>query len=243
MTEVNEVDELFGEVEDTESLPPVVAPRLNKTELSVLNYCEQLFWETGLTPTYEKVSEDLGIEKDVVSRVFKNEKFKSQLMLRGVDMAPEVSKKILTPQQLLLANMLLNLHDKRTVREKLAEVQVSSQQYHAWMRQPQFVEFLRKRGEALFKGSDWEAFKGLSKAVSSGDVNALKLFFEMRGIYNPRLQIDVNIEAVLVRVVEIVSKHVPNQQVLEAIANELESVVPYNPVGGLELTQAVESGG
>lgn len=206
--------------------PAPVASKLSPTELRVINYIEQVFWETGLVPTHDKIAEELHLDKYSVASLFKKEQFTQQVATRGIDLAPEVSRKILTPKQLLLANMLLNLHDKRSVREKLELVEVSSQQYHAWMRQPHFVEFLRKRGEALFKNSDWEAYKGLTKAVSQGDINALKLFFEMRGIYNPRIQLDVNIEAILVRLVEVVSKYVPDPTVLEAIATEIETVMP-----------------
>lgn len=201
------------------------ADQLETIDKRILNYCEQIFWETGLVPTPERISDELSIRREVVQRAFRKDSFKASLATRGIDLTPEISGKVLDPRQILLANLLLNLHDRRSIREKLALVNVSTQQYNAWMRQPQFIEFLRKRGEAIFKGNDHEAYIALTKAVSRGDVNALKLFFEMRGIYNPRLSIDVNIEAVMLRVVEVIAKRVNSPEILEQIAEDLETVM------------------
>lgn len=222
-----------GEAEEPEAVGEVPvgkevdAPKqsLGTIDKRVVNYCEQVFWETGLLPTPERISEELSINKEYVARSLSKDLVRTSLATRGIDFTPGISGKVLDPRQILLANLLLNLHDRRSIREKLQLVQVSTQQYNAWMRQPQFIEFLRKRGEAIFKGNDHEAYIALTKAVSRGDVNALKLFFEMRGIYNPRLSIDVNIEAVMLRVVEIVAKRVNDPQILEAIADDLETVM------------------
>jgi len=143
-------------------------------------------------------------------------------MHRGVDINPERSAGLLTPIQLMLANMLLNTHDTRSVREKLRELQITSQQYHAWLRAPAFQQHLAKRGEEMFKSIDWEAYEALAGAVRSQDVSALKLFFEMRGIYTPKQVQEINVDVVLVRVVEIIARHVHDPATLQAIADDLD---------------------
>jgi len=232
---------LFDETETTpEPAPPQpVGGFIDTIDKRILNYCEQTFWETGYVPSPEVISDKLGIVKKRVLESFGSDKFKESLATRGIDLTPGISGKVLDPRQIMLANLLLNMHDRRSIREKLKIVQTSQQQYNAWMRQPQFVEYLRKRGEAMFKGSDHEAYLALTRAVSRGDVNALKLFFEMRGIYTPKLNIDVNIEAVMLRVVEVVSKHVTDPQVLVTIAEELEEVMPRRATTQTALSERV----
>jgi len=208
-----------------------VSSSLTSNEVRILNYCEQVFWESGLLPTPEKVIEDLHCSRQAVNTAFSNETFRTQLAARGID--PEAlttvgklikESKALTAKQIVCANLMLNLHDKRSEREKLQLIGISSQQYHAWLRQPAFVEFLRKRGEALFQSSDFIAYKSLVTNVKAGDNKALELFFQMRGIWNPRLQVDINIDVVITRILEVVSRHVP-QATLALIANELEEAV------------------
>ena len=232
---------LFDETpEEPEPAPPEpVGGFIDTIDKRILNYCEQTFWETGYVPSPEIISDKLGIVKKRVLESFGSDKFKESLATRGIDLTPGISGKVLDPRQIMLANLLLNMHDRRSIREKLKIVQTSQQQYNAWMRQPQFVEYLRKRGEAMFKGSDHEAYLALTRAVSRGDVNALKLFFEMRGIYTPKLNIDVNIEAVMLRVVEVVSKHVTDPQVLVTIAEELEEVMPRRATTQTALSERV----
>lgn len=214
----------------TDDLEPTVAkPSLTSNEVKILTYCEQVYWETGSLPTPEKIKEELNLSS---RNAFSNETFRTQLAQRGIDPVGlvEVGKviaqtKTLSATQILCANMMLNLHDKRTEREKLQILGVSSQQYHAWLRQPQFVEFMRKRGEALFSSADHLAYKSLVQNVQARDNKSLELFFRMRGIYNPTISVNFNIEAILIRVVEVISTHVKDPHVINAIATELENII------------------
>lgn len=212
--------------------PTPVERTLTSSEVKVLNYVEQVYWETGLVPTPERVASDLDLSVGVIRRAYGNEIFCQQLSTRGIDSEALITvgkvikeTKALSPKQILVANMMLNLHDPRSEREKLSLCKVSSQQYHAWLRQPQFQEFLRKRGEALFSSNDAFAYKALVKNVKAGDNKSLELFFRMRGIYRPEVSVNLNIEVVLQRVVEVISTHVKDPHVLQAIAGELESII------------------
>jgi hypothetical protein len=231
--DVNEWLESDDEKETTKE----VQPSLTSHEVRILSYCEQVYWESGLLPTPEKVSEDLGYTTATCRKAYQSEVFRNQLAARGIDPTSLVQvgtvvkeSKALSPQQIVCANLMLNLHDKRSEREKLALIGVSSQQYHAWLRQPQFQEFLRKRGEALFSSSDYKAYKSLVRNVEAGDNKSLELFFRMRGIYKPQLDVNLNVDAVLTRVIEVISTHVKDPKILTAIANEIDSIIDAEEV-------------
>lgn len=197
-------------------------PVLSEQQSRVVAFIEQAFYTYGGLPTNDQISESLGITAGTVARYWQNESFRQALLIKGIDLSPEASKGLLTPIQLHVANMMLNMHDKRSPREKLKEAEVTSQQYHVWLRQPAFQSYLRRRAEELFKASDSEAYLSLIETVRGGDTNAIKLFFEMRGVYTPRAQLDVNVESVMVRVIEIVAKHVQNPEIMQRIADEIE---------------------
>lgn len=197
---------------------------ISSEQIDVICAYEQVFWQTGSLPTEEKVSELTGVNKETIRKYWKSEEFRTLIQKRGIPLDSGRSEALLTFEQLNLANMLLNMHDNRSVREKLESCGVSSQQYHAWLRQQAFKGYLAQRGKALFEANDHEAYSALLGVVRGGDVSALKLFFEMRGIYNPRVQIDVNVELVMVQVVEIIARHVHDPQILQGIANDLELI-------------------
>lgn len=198
--------------------------QLTNGQLRALTYIEQVFWEHGSIPTVEKISEATGVSEHSIKEYWKVDNFRKALGIRGVDFNPERSNHVLTATQLALANMLMNTTDQRSTREKLKEINVSTQQYNAWLRQAAFRDHLAKRGEELFKSSDHVAYKSLTSAVGAGDVTALKLFFEMRGIYNPKVDVNVNVTTLLIQVVEIIARHVTDPLTLSNIADDLESI-------------------
>lgn len=222
--------------EETVPAKEVEKPSLTSTQVKVLSFVEQIFWETGVLPTPEACAEELSLRVQTCREAFQNETFKLALVGKGIDAEQLVvpgkvikESKALSPKQILVANLMLNVHDNRSQREKLSWAQVSSQQYHAWLRQPAFVEFINKRAEQMFGASDHLAYRSLIKNVTAGDPKSLDLFFRMRGIYNPSLNVNLNINAVLTQVIEIVSRHV-SPQVMTQIANELDAVLEAEEV-------------
>lgn len=200
---------------------------LTDSELSVLAYVEQIYWQTGRVPTKEAVIEGLDPlntpqTRSKVTRAWNKPRFQAALEKRGLDFSND--SQLLTPTQLLLVNMLLNVEDKKSLRQKLELLGINMSKYQTWLRDPAFHNYLTMRTEQLFENSDHDAYKALIQAVARGDVTAMKLFFEMRGIYSPRLDINVNIESVIYRVVEVVGKHVKDPIILNAIADEVEQL-------------------
>ena len=211
---------------------------LSMEMIEVLTYVEQMWWEDNQTiPTNEKIAEVTGVGLQTIKNYWKNTDFRAALSHRGVQFAndPDTGK-ALTYEQLTVANMLMNVQDRRSLREKLAAAEglnVTPSQVGTWMRQPAFQAHLRKRSDDLFAGADTSANMALVKAIDAGDLKAVTLFFEMTGRYTPRTQVDVNIHSILARVVEIISIHVSDPATLEAIAGELEGLVPGQTQGAL----------
>lgn len=202
---------------------------LSDSMIDVLTYIEQIWWEDNkAVPTDEKIAEATGVGLQTIKGYWKNSDFRAALNARGVTFANEAdSGKALTYAQLQVANMLMNIMDKRSLREKLQAAQlpgVTPAQVGAWMRQPAFQEHLRRRAQVLYDDADVSANMALVKAIDAGDLKAVQLFLEMTGRYTPRSTVDVNIHAVLARVVEIVSIHVRDPAILEAIAHDMENL-------------------
>lgn len=220
----------FGDAKKKKSYLPEVTPseikraELNEDDITILSYVEQYFWENkGKIPTVELIADKLKYSNDIVERAWKRPRFRDALVARGIVVSRRADG-VLTPQQMLLTTILLNVEDKRSLRQKLKDVNVSVVQYNSWLRDPAFHNYIRMRSEEMFKNTDSEAYRALSDAATSGDVAALKLFFEMRGIYQPRIDVRVNVETVVYQVVEIIAKYVKDGPTLEAIATEIEKL-------------------
>lgn len=203
---------------------------LSNEMVDVLTYVEQVWWEDNqIIPTDEKIAEMTGVSLQSIKGYWKNPDFRAALNARGVTFANEADGgKALTYAQLQVANMLMNIMDKRSLREKLQAANlpdVTPAKVGAWMRQPAFQEHLRKRANALFGDADVSANIALVKAIDGGDLKAVQLYMEMTGRYSPRSTVDVNVHSIIARVVEIISIHVREPATLEAIATDLESLM------------------
>lgn len=203
---------------------------LTVAQFEALNLMEQIFWTTGSAPTADVLAEKTALTHTEALDFYQDEKVMLCIENRGLTLATLLNKDHpLSAQQLMIANMVLNAEDPLSLRQKLKAVGVSAHKYNTWLRDPAFSGYLRSRAEAMFASTDPDAYMALIKAVKDEDVNAIKLFFEMRGIYNPRIQVDVNIEHVLVRVVEIISKYVDDPNTIIEIAGEIEQLSDNKP--------------
>lgn len=219
-------------VAEEESAPVLKSGRRNQTEnelsdslFEALNKVEQTWWELGKLPSIELLAEKCKLTREEAKHFWDYPQFLESLRKRGLD--PDILLKkddTLLPEQLIVANMVLNPHDKASIRQKLQIVGVKPHEYQAWLIDPAFQNYLRKRSEELFKAADTDAYMALIQAVQDGDIQAIKLFLEMRGIYNPKLTVEVNINQVLTRIVEIVSRHVSNPQEILAVAGDIEKL-------------------
>lgn len=204
---------------------------LSNQMIDVLTFIEQVFYEKGQLPTDELVIQECEIAPSTLTAYWKSDDFRLALGARGISLNNIKDRKTLTYIQLKVANMLMNTLDKRSMREKLKDLKdrdgtdVSVTQVNAWMRQPAFQDHMTQRGKGLFDGAEGTAYRGLVGLVEQGDLRAIQLYFEMRGIYNPRVQHEIKIDVVLIRVVEIISTYVRDPAILDAIAHDIEALV------------------
>lgn len=199
--------------------------KLTNSQLEGLNLVEQIFWSTGDFPTIKALYERTSLLERDAKEFYEQPVVLECMQGRNLPVERLVKQDSpLTAQQLMVANMVLNLEDPMSLRQKLQTLGVSVQKFNTWMRDPAFAGYMRSRTEAMFSNADGDAYLGLLQAVRDQDVPAIKLFFEMRGIYNPRVQVDINIELVLTKVVEILARKIDDPQLVMEIAGELEAL-------------------
>lgn len=202
---------------------------LTMQAVEVLTYIEQVYYESGEVPTNEKLSEVTKVGVRTIESYWKDSDFRNAIAARGMMLESVQDSKALTMPQILVANMLMNPSDRRSLREKLKDPSLTAfgitmQQVNGWLRSSSYQDHLRKRAHALFGGAEPAAYKNFVAAIEAGDQKSIALYFEMKGIYNPRVQVDVNISAVVLQVVEIVAKHVRDPAILQLIATDIDGL-------------------
>jgi len=213
---------------------------LTANEISLLNYIEQEYLLHGSVPTEERCL-SVGVVKDinVYRRAYKKSDFREALEERGIPLYnlgdPESGSYVLTPNQLVAANVMLDLRDNRSQKKKLQELGIPTQTWEAWLRDPAFQHYIRTRAENILGDNIHESHLALVDRVRSGDVAAIKYFNEITGRYVPAATGQVDVAQVLMRVLEVIQRFVLDPATQSLIADELLTIaseVGVKPRGG-----------
>ena len=192
----------------------VLAVPLSKPERELVSYFEQTWLLHSNLPTREACVKQ-GFGGALFDKAVKNESFKDALIRRGISLSESSA---LTPEQLTVANLMQDLRDNRSQRKKLQECGVTTAKYEAWLRDPAFQSYLRNRSENMLGDNLHESHLALVDRVRSGDVSAIKYFNEITGRYVPQGNEKVDVNGVLMKVLEIIQRHVTDANALSSIA-------------------------
>jgi hypothetical protein len=222
--------------------------RLAANDYLLLRFFEQYYWTHGRFPTYEQVLEAAeqdkelsgpsgalaplsGLSKDDWQKVTLSSTFVNSLVNRN--MPPSDTALLLSEEQITVANVMLDLHDKRSKLKKLTELGITTAQYNSWLKLPAYRAYCLQRAEDLLEQAQPQAHLSLIGNVERGDLGSIKYFNALTGRYREVSsgQPSVNVEVtntttsygqdVLVQVVEIIQRHVKDTAVLDAIASDI----------------------
>jgi len=191
-------------------------------ELTVLTFFEQCWFLENRVPTINQTIKETGLANDTVRKVLASAGFQEACENRGINVPLE--GKLLNPLQLALANTLLDFGDLATPGQKLKRLGISPRQYSAWLKQKAFKDYLSKRSEELFSDAMPEAHAALTRNIQNGDLASIKLFYEISGRWSSKTAGEVNIEFLMMKILDILYRHIPDPEVLKAVAEELGQI-------------------
>jgi hypothetical protein len=131
----------------------------------------------------------------------------------------------LSAEQLAAANLLLDFSDTRSHTAKLKSIGVTTTRYNNWLRNPEFAAYLRERAESLVDNTGHEAHTALLRQVQRGNMNAIQYYNQMTGRFTPGQEQQMNVAAILVRLVEVIQRHVKDPEIIREIAAEFNGIV------------------
>jgi len=173
-----------------------------------------------------------------VTAFLEKPEIKQSFEARGI---PTIEAMGLTAQQVQVINLVLNLSDTRSERKKLSDENVTARVWEGWKKDPKVREYMRVRSEQILEGAIPEAHLALVDRVRSGDITALKFYYEMTGRYTGQ-QAGMDPRVLLTKVFDIITKHVQNPIALQAIAEDFKVLAGLDSGGCLNTMQAPVAG-
>jgi hypothetical protein len=198
----------------------------------------EVFWHSHKRyPTDTELSAEFGFNADDLMRLKASKFYNECLKNRGISQ----NVTFFTEKQVAAIALITNFTDNRPVDSKLAGIGVTPEMYNGWMQNPAFKRELQSRADDILDNVYPEAQAALAKKVRTGDMAALKFYFEITGrASSPET---INLKMTMARMIEAVQKHVKDPAVLQAIASELSSVapvadIPSTPIPALSMKQS-----
>ena len=89
-----------------------------------------------------------------------------------------------------MAELLVNPDCKMTVTEMCKHLKVSRSSFYVWQQEADFKGYIEFLIENFTDSELPNAWRALVKKANSGNIEALKLFFELKGKYKQEIAID-----------------------------------------------------
>lgn len=92
-------------------------------------------------------------------------------------------------KQKKLAQLLADPTDDRTNQEKAEEAGVSLRTFYRYIKDMRFIEYVNSLVPQETDREIAEVWRSLCKEAKKGNIPAIKLFFEAKGIYTPKTEV------------------------------------------------------
>lgn len=211
---------------------------ISELERQIIGFCESEWFLKGSLPTPETLCTKFGKTSKWVTEFLQKDEIKQSFNARGI---PSIEGRGLTAEQITVINTMLNLSDTRSDRKKLADLNITARVWEGWKRDPKVREYMRVRSEDILNGAIPEAHLALVDRVKSGDISALKFYYEMTGRYTGQQQ-GMDPRVLLGKVFDIITKHIQNPVVLEAIAVDFKILAGLDSAGNMNNVQPPVAG-
>lgn len=204
-------------------------PTLN--EELIRSFIEQQYNLTGKILTAEQAFEEFGIPVGHYKKVLSNPLHREALEEKGLIFerfeASDWSKDALTPKQLMTANAMLDLTDTRSDKKKLQDLEVHTQTWQAWLKDPVFKNYLRVRAEQMIGDNAHQADLAFLDRIRAGDMKAIGMWYEMTGKYTPQRAnaSQVDVQNILTKVIEVIIEEVDDRDTAIRISNRLRALI------------------
>lgn len=214
-----------------------VIPTSHPDEIWVADLIHGLWIKNGTRSlTLEEINKVMGVrmQLDVAYKIMGSESFYARMHARGINWisnwTPERhelmrSMERLTPQQVYALQIMLDPTDRRSTNAKLRHVGITYAQWRNWLREPFFGDMVKDTAEQMLTDNIANVHTRLAQKADAGDVQAMKLFYEVSGRHDPNRQQMLDFTKILGLFLEVIQRHITEPKTFLAISNDLDDVM------------------
>lgn len=191
---------------------------LSKAEKDIINFYDLQWHLRHRVPTTEEVSNFTKQSQIEVNHALSRRPVIKALEQRGIPWRQH-SQQDLTEKQIAAAITVMNFMDKRSVEEKLDQLGILPATYYAWLKDPQFKNFVDSLADSNLRNIRPTAVAEFTKKINAGDWGAIKYWLETTG----ELQSEEapQSEVLVKALIEILQEEIKDPEVMVRISERL----------------------
>jgi len=195
----------------------------------ILNACDLAYKtksSSEILPSIDKIATLAGTHRNTVTRFVTSVEGKEALLRRGIKWTTNINLAgVLSPEQILTISIITDPTNRKPLGEKLRQAGVSMAQYRAWMKMPVFAQKVSEVGETLLNENVATVHARLVARADSGDVAAMKLFYEVSGRHDPAQKQMVDLVRVVQLVLEVITRYVTDPETLGKVNQDIDLIL------------------
>lgn len=137
----------------------------------------------------------------------------------GIEINPDDNG--LTAEQLGFLTILSNPADGRDLKRKLSHAGITWAKYQVWLKQPDFSRAYNQIVSETLKDMMPMAKQQLAAKIGAGDLTAIKFGMEVTGEHDPNGKKQLDAQAFLGVILEVLEEEVKDQEILQRIATKI----------------------
>ena len=198
---------------------------LTDEQWDIVCYIERYFSKEQKFPSLSQIVEATHVDNVDVVDALNAPIVKIALDNRGINWEL-IKRHDLSNKQIVAIELLLNIADTRSISSKLKTIGVTSTTFSKWKNNEKFMGAYRQAARDLYGKSIPELHTAVIKRAIDGDAYMMKTALAISGEWDDKRSVEaMNIQFVLMKVLEVIQRHVQDPLVLNNIANEFDQVL------------------
>jgi hypothetical protein len=197
---------------------------LTPTEVLTIPFIEEFWNKKGFFPPPLELRKR-GVQNP--SALLEKPVFIKAMESRGIIISDGVAEPPVdfSKAQLAAIVTMTDYLDQRSATSKLKNLGLTSTQWNAWMKDTKFKEYVHELSAKNFVDGIHMAQLGLARKLETGDVNAIKYYYEVTGRFQGGDQNNQNIRLVITKLVEVLQRRIKDPELLAAIGRDFETIL------------------
>lgn len=191
-------------------------------------------------PSVEEIAAFSEHRPATISKIIATVEFKIAIQARGVNWTMLGG---ISAEQHYAISIIFNPTDRRPLAAKLKSAGVTYPKYKAWLKEPTFNNFVQRNAEEMLGDHQADIHTAFLNRALTGDINAVKFYYELTGRHNPSANQVIDLQRVVGLLLESVTKHVTDPDVLNKITMDFAGAMPRGsaaPVMGQVVSSPAE---